>query len=188
MYEQDTEPAPYQLEALRMAGRVGAKPNHMAWLLIVLVPFMMLCYFWAHLHIGYHLGLGSKADPDVTYVCRQASEKLDDRLRTPGDPNWSGVEAIGVGFLVTVLLMCVKLRAPLWPLHPVAFPLAFSWTIDSMLPAIIITWTFKVLLLRYGGLRAHRRALPFFLALLAGTACTSLLQTATLRFLGIEHR
>jgi hypothetical protein len=83
--------------------------------------------------------------------------------------------------------MYVKLRSPLWPLHPLAFPLAFSWTIDSMLPAIFITWVFKVLLLRYGGLRAHRRALPFFLALLAGTACMSLLQTALLRFLGLEH-
>jgi hypothetical protein len=74
------------------------------------------------------------------------------------------------------------------PLHPLAFPLAFSWTIDSMLPAIFITWVFKVLLLRYGGLRAHRRALPFFLALLAGTACISLLRTLLLRFLGLEHR
>jgi len=53
---------------------------------------------------------------------------------------------------------------------------------------VFVTWVFKVLLLRYGGLRAHRRALPFFLGLLAGTAVISLLQTALLRFLGIEHR
>jgi hypothetical protein len=188
MYEQDTQPSPYQLEALRMADRVNARPNHMAWVLAAVIPFIMLTYFWANLHVGYHFGLGAKADSDMTFVCRQGADKLDEWLRTPGGPNWSGVESIGIGFVITALLMYIKLRAPLWPLHPLAFPLAFSWTIDSMLPAIVITWTFKVLLLRYGGLRAHRRALPFFLALLAGTACVSLLATATLRFLGIEHR
>jgi len=30
--------------------------------------------------------------------------------------------------------------------------------------------------LKYGGLRAHRRALPFFLGLIVGTAVISLLQ------------
>jgi len=187
MYEQDQEPAPAQLEALRMADRVNANPSRMAWILVAVIPLMMVSYFWANLHIGYHYGLGSKSDPDMTQVCRQATDKLDDWLRGPGGPNWSGVESIGIGFLITIALMYVKLRSPLWPLHPLAFPLAFSWTIDSMLPAIFITWVFKVLLLRYGGLRAHRRALPFFLALLAGTACMSLLQTALLRFLGLEH-
>lgn len=188
MYEQDTEPAPAQLEALRMASRVNANPSRIAWVLIAVAPLLMLCYFWANLHVGYHVGLGSKADPDMTQVCRQASDKLDDWLRDPGGANWNGFESIGIGFAITIMLMYVKLRAPLWPLHPLAFPLAFSWTIDSMLPAVFVTWVFKVLLLRYGGLRAHRRALPFFLGLLAGTAVISLLQTALLRFLGIEHR
>jgi hypothetical protein len=58
-----------------------------------------------------------------------------------------------------------------------AFPLAFSWTIDAMLPAITITWIAKALLLRYGGLRAHQRALPFFLGLIVGTASVGLVST-----------
>jgi hypothetical protein len=33
------------------------------------------------------------------------------------------------------------------------------------------------LLLRYGGLRAHQRALPFFLGLIVGDACISLVGT-----------
>jgi hypothetical protein len=85
------------------------------------------------------------------------------------------VDAIGIGFAAVLLLMYARLRLPFWPLHPLAFPLAFSWAIDEMLPAVALTWVFKVLLLRYGGLRAHRRALPFFLGLLVGTAITALL-------------
>jgi hypothetical protein len=187
MYEQDTEPAPIQLEALRMAERSAVHPTRLAWIVIAAIPFTILCYFWASLQIGYHLGLGAKAYPDMTFVCRQTSDKLDSWLRDPGGPNWSGVESIGIGFAITVLLMAIKLRFPMWPLHPLAFPLAFSWTIDSMIPAVIVTWLAKALLLRYGGLRAHRRAFPFFLGLIVGSATISFLQLLLFRALGIAR-
>jgi hypothetical protein len=55
-----------------------------------------------------------------------------------------------------------------------------------MTPAIFGTWLFKAVLLRYGGLRAHRRALPFFLGLLAGGATVSLLERVLFAALGIR--
>jgi hypothetical protein len=123
----------------------------------------------------------------MTFVCRQGSDKLDFWLHDPGDANWSGVQAIGLGFAITVLLMMIKLRFPMWPLHPLAFPLAFSWTIDSLLPAVFVTWLAKALLLRYGGLRAHRRAFPFFLGLIVGSGTISFLQLLLFRALGIAR-
>ncbi len=80
--------------------------------------------------------------------------------------------------------MAIKLRFPGWPLHPLAFPLAWNWQIDAMLPAIIVTGVTKLVLLRYGGLRAHRQALPLFLGLIAGAAITGLLQQVVLLFTG----
>jgi len=77
---------------------------------------------------------------------------------------------MGVGFGATALLMALRLRFPFWPLHPVAFPLALDYQIETMLPALAIAWGTKVLLLRYGGLRAYRRSLPLFLGLLVGNA------------------
>jgi hypothetical protein len=187
MYEQDTEPAPIQLEALRMAERTATNPTPLAWIMIAAIPLTMLSYFWASLQIGYHLGLGAKGYQDMTFVCRQGSDKLDFWLHDPGGANWSGVQAIGLGFAITVLLMVIKLRFPLWPLHPLAFPLAFSWTIDSLLPAVFVTWLAKALLLRYGGLRAHRRAFPFFLGLIVGSGTISFLQLLLFRALGIAR-
>jgi hypothetical protein len=96
------------------------------------------------------------------------------------------VQAIGVGFGITAVLMALKLQLPSWPLHPVAFPLAFCYPIDAMLPAIIVSWAAKALLLRYGGLRAHRRALPLFLGLLVGSATTELLRVIVFRALGLD--
>ncbi len=84
---------------------------------------------------------------------------------------------IGIGAAITLALMSLKLRLPAFPLHPMAFPLAFSWTIDAMLPAITLTWIVKALLLHYGGLRADQRALPLFLGLIVGAASAGLVGT-----------
>jgi hypothetical protein len=98
----------------------------------------------------------------------------------------SGTTAIGVGFLFTVALTFLKLRFQWWPLHPVAYPIAPASTIQSMTLAILATWLFKAVLLRYGGLRAHRAALPFFLGLLVGGATIALLQRVLFAALGLR--
>ena len=169
-----------------MAERASINPTSLAAIMMAVVPLTMICYFWASLHIGYELGLGTaKASRSLIFVPREASDKLDAWLRSPAGPNWDGVEAIGAGFGISLMLMTLKLRFPAWPLHPVAFPLAFCYPIDAMLPAIIAAWAIKTLLLRYGGLRAHRRAMPFFLGLLAGSATMSLVQSIVFRVFGI---
>ena len=186
MGEQRPNPTPAQLEGLRMAERASINPTQLAWIMMAVVPLTMVLYFWASIHVGYHLGLGTaNISRETIFVARDTSEKLDSWLRVPVGPNWSGVTAIGVGFGGTLLLMAFKLQFPAWPLHPVAFPLAFGYPIDVMLPAIIAAFLIKVLVLRYGGLRAHRRALPFFLGLLAGSATVGLLQAILFRILGL---
>jgi hypothetical protein len=176
MREQTANPGPAQLEALRMSGPAGANPTRLAWLMMLIVPLGLLVYFWASVHIGYQVGLGTgKVTRSTTFRALETVGTLEEWLNFPAPPNWGGVGAIATGGAVTVALMAIKLRFPPWPLHPVAFPLGFDMTVDDMLPAIFGTWLFKALLLRYGGLRAHRRALPFFLGLITGSGTVSFL-------------
>jgi hypothetical protein len=119
---------------------------------------------------GGHWALGLRASQ-----CTGGT--LEGWLRNLDDPNWGGTSAMGIGFALTALLMLLKLRLPLLPLHPLAFPFSFNWTIDMAMPAIIATWLVKSLLLRYGGLPAHRRALPLFLGLIVGSAVMTLVQS-----------
>ncbi len=187
MGEQRPNPAPAQLEALRMMERASVNPTPLAWLMIGIVPLGMLFYFWANLHFGYQLGLGTaKVSRSMIFVAQESSNKLAEWLRSPGSANWGGVEAIGLGFFGTLALLAVKLQFSWWPLHPVAFPLAFCYPIDSMLPAIVISWTAKTLLLRYGGLHSHRRALPFFLGLIVGSAVMGLIQSLIFQAVGVR--
>ncbi len=46
-----------------------------------------------------------------------------------------------------------------------------------MTPAIFIAWLVKLMLLRYGGLRAHNVAKPLFLGFIVGNAVTGLTWT-----------
>jgi hypothetical protein len=61
-----------------------------------------------------------------------------------------------------------------------------SNTIAGITPALFATWLTKGLLLKYGGLRAHRTALPLFLGLLVGDATVSLLREIIFALLGIR--
>jgi hypothetical protein len=147
----------------------------------------VLCYFWASIHIGYHMGLGTgKTHVWHLAVARWGAQGLDTDLRYPSDINTSGTTAIGFGLVFTLILTFLKLRFQWWPLHPVAYPIAIASTIQSMTLAIFGTWLFKALLMRYGGLRAHRTVLPFFLGLLAGGAAISLLQRMLFMALGLN--
>jgi len=187
LQEQRNNPSPLQLEGLKMAEGGRMERGRLALALAVAAPLAMVCYFWANIHFGYHMGLGT-ADSQAGHisVARWGTLELDESLRYPSDMSRSGTTAIGVGFLFTVALTFLKLRFQWWPLHPVAYPIAPASTIQSMTLAILATWLFKAVLLRYGGLRAHRAALPFFLGLLVGGATIALLQRVLFAALGLR--
>jgi len=187
LQEQRNNPCPLQLEGLKMAEGGRMERPRLAMALAVAAPVTLLCYFWANVHLGYHMGLGTaEAEVSQISVARWGALELDEALRYPSDMNRSGTMAIGFGLVFTLLLTYLKLTFQWWPLHPVAYPIAPASTIQSMTPAIFGTWLFKAVLLRYGGLRAHRRALPFFLGLLAGGATVSLLERVLFAALGIR--
>jgi hypothetical protein len=184
--EQTANPTPTQLEALRMAQVLGVRPRDLALLMVAVVPLGMLSYFWASVHMGSSLGLGSgKVGGGMIFHTRISFSFMEDWLLRPEPPNWNGVGAVGAGFAITALLMALKLSFPAWPLHPVAFPLGLDMTVDDLLPALVIAWTAKSLLMHYGGLRAHRIALPFFLGLISGAGAMSVLRAGLAALTGV---
>ena len=187
LLEQRNSPVPLQLEALKMAEGGRMERRRLAVVLAVMAPLAILCYFWASIKVGYQMGLGTGNTAQwMLSVPRWLIEDMAANLRNETGTNQSASLAMGFGVLVTVALMFLKLNVSWWPLHPVAFPIALSATIQSMTLVIFGTWLFKALLLRYGGLRAHRMVLPFFLGLLAGDATGYTIQRVILAALDIR--
>jgi hypothetical protein len=55
-----------------------------------------------------------------------------------------------------------------WPLHPVAYAISASWSIHLVWMPMLLALIAKTLVLRYGGLRLYRQALPLFFGLILG--------------------
>jgi len=186
--EQRNCPVPLQLEAFRMVPGGRGERRRVA-LALVLTPVLgMLAYFWASIHVGYHVGFANPAIPEYPFLAmaRGNIASFSAALEFPTGTDRYACSAIGLGFALTLLLYWAKLALPWWPLHPVAFPIALSSTIQSMTLAIFATWLLKALLLRYGGLRSHQRVLPLFLGMLAGGALEATLRRVLSLVFGID--
>jgi hypothetical protein len=72
------------------------------------------------------------------------------------------------GFAITMLLAAARTSFVGWPLHPVAYAISASWSIHLVWMPMIIAWVAKFSIMRYGGLRLYRQALPFFFGLILG--------------------
>jgi len=76
---------------------------------------------------------------------------------------------MGVGVGMTLFFRTMRSRFLWWPLHPVGYALGTSeWTVGWLWFSVLIGWFIKSNLLRFGGLKSYRRAVPFFAGLILG--------------------
>jgi hypothetical protein len=55
-----------------------------------------------------------------------------------------------------------------WPLHPLGFVVASSFTMYAVYIAFFIAWLVKLIVLRWGGVSTYRNCVPFFIGLMVG--------------------
>jgi hypothetical protein len=75
---------------------------------------------------------------------------------------------VGVGFAVSMALGWMRLRFISFPFHPLAYALAPCWGVAQLWMPLFIGSTAKFLILRFGGLRLYRQALPFVFGIILG--------------------
>jgi len=186
LQEQRNNPSPFQLEGLKMAEDGRMNRRRLAIVMACVPVAAVASYLLATIFVGYRTGMASgRTDAFLVSIGSWATEELQTALENPSGVDPSKVSAVGVSIVVTAVLYTLKLRFYWWPLHPVAYPIAMSNTIASITPALFATWLTKALLLRYGGLRAHRVALPFFLGLIAGDALKAVVAAVLFDVLGV---
>lgn len=76
---------------------------------------------------------------------------------------------MGIGAFVTLVLHILRIRFLWITLHPAAYALTGStWTLSWLWFSIFLSWLCKRLIIRHGGIKGYRVALPFFMGLLFG--------------------
>ena len=73
---------------------------------------------------------------------------------------------IGIG--ITLGLVTMNRLFVWWPFHPLGYILGGEWMLRYLWFSIFLAWLIKWIILRFGGLDGHRKAVPFFVGITLG--------------------
>lgn len=154
-------PMPYQLEGFKLAEESKTNPKHLVGAMLLVSMLAIWIAFWGFFQEKYRYGFGGSFG-------WEAYRNLERWMFYMPGRDTAATGFMGGGFLLVLVLTFLRRRLLWWPLHPVAYPLASSWTMNWMWFPIFISWLIKKLLLKHGGISAYRKATPFFFGLILG--------------------
>jgi len=167
--ENRPQQMPHQLEAFKMAEQANLSHRRMFVAILIATALGVLVAFWVQLHLYYRLGA------DSGYFGPWAlghGHRWFGWLRDwtyPTEVDRIGLIFTGLGFSGLILLAYLRSRLLWLPLHPLGYVIVGGGELpgDLVVP-LIICLVAKWLILKYGGIRSYRRAVPFFLGLVLG--------------------
>jgi len=154
-------PMPYQLEAFKLADESKTSPKRMTIAILLAMFLGIWVAFWGFLDVYYRQGFGGG-------FAWEAYTNLERWLFYMPPRDNAAIGFMGGGFSLVMILSFLRRRLLWWSLHPVAYPLASSWTMNWMWFPIFISWLIKRVLLKQGGISAYRKATPMFFGLILG--------------------
>ena len=164
-----SHPMPHQIEGFWLAKQTRSDVKRLTFAMMLAVVLGTISAFWILLNIGYHIGMELQSPwPSLTAFGRQPYSRFSNWLEFPSSTDFPASIAMVMGFLVTIFLMLMHTRFLWWPLHPVAFAISGCHGMEVFWSCLFISWLAKWVILKYGGLKVHRRVTPFFIGLILG--------------------
>ena len=155
-------PMPNQLEAMQLGEVARIRPNPLLWILILAFLWGTAAAYWANLHVSFTEGATSKAIGFKQWVGGESFNPLPAQLNPGQKVNAVQTLYMAAGFLIVLFLRGMRSSFLWWPFHPAGYALSVSFAMDYFWFCFFIAWLVKVLIVRYGGMRAYGRAIPFF--------------------------
>nr|WP_309691055.1 DUF6785 family protein [Armatimonas sp.] len=162
-----SHPMPFAIEGLKAAKDVKMSQKVMFWGLVLAGAFGAFAALWAYLHLSYDFGASGKMRGGQGFSA-EGYNRLNGWMTQPQAPNGIANGAMVVGFVFCALLMIARIKFPWWPFHPIGYAISGSWSMNLVWMPLLFAWILKGLILRYGGVRMYRQAMPFFLGLILG--------------------
>ncbi len=181
---------PHQLEAMKLSNS-STEPSrmnnrHLFWVILWATLIGVLSSWWALLSIYYEHGAATgNVNSWRTGMGSTPFNLLSDWIKnkTPFDANRLYGVFGGMGFVA--FLMTMRTKFLWWPFHPVGYVIAETSTMYWLWSPTLLGWLLKMLILRYGGIRAFRAGIPFFIGLILGDYVISCLWALLGLYLGI---
>ena len=155
-------PMPFVLESFKLADRSRIDTKKLWKVMMLAVFFSLIVTFCTFLQLSYKWGgVGAwRGVSAYTVIERWTTRPIEADTRFLG--------AVSVGVIFVLINTVLRLRFLWWPLHPLGYPLAGYYHFDKLWFPFFISWTLKWVILRHGGIKAYRKAFPFFLGLVLG--------------------
>ncbi|MFQ6096463.1 MAG: DUF6785 family protein [Armatimonadota bacterium] len=129
----------------------------------------LLSYGFFVLRMAYqHGGITLSPTWYFMYIDVQLYRGIFAEMVSLSDPSWAARIALIAGAAVMWLLMRMHQTAPWWPVHPLGYLMASGYTSRVTWPGLLIGWSVKSLVNRFGGARWYFAVRPFFVGLLLG--------------------
>jgi hypothetical protein len=165
-------PMPNQLESFKMAQSGRINMDRLIWLTLALSLVAILFTYWANLDITFRAGAEAKAVGFKRWVGAESFDRLNNWLANPISRHETQLGWTLAGSLFVVFLHSMRGAFAWWPFHPAGYALSLSFAMDYFWFAFLASWLLKTILIRYGGMRLHTAAAPFFLGLILGDYVT----------------
>ncbi|MBV9849005.1 MAG: hypothetical protein JO250_04875 [Armatimonadetes bacterium] len=154
----------YQVDGFKMAEAVRLPRRQMAGVIVLAALVGIALAFWIHLTTYYRYGAENIGGGLWgSWVAVPEFEAV--RAVQPPDPVRTA--ATGFGGVLTVLLLLARQAFVHFPLHPLGYAVATAYGTLVWWPFLVV-WVFKAGILRWGGVRLYRRAIPLFLGFALG--------------------
>ena len=165
----DSHPMPHQLEGFKLASTAGIRSRFMLFAILIALFVGILSQFWALISIPYRLGALHEMSRVPVIYGSEPWTQLQKWLTNPLAPDYWAVGFTGIGLLFALFLMLMRMKFFWFPFHPAAYAtVCGSWAVNYIWFSLGVVWVLKLVLLKYGGRNAHRKAMPFFLGLILG--------------------
>jgi hypothetical protein len=160
---------PSQLENLKMGDTMRLEGRSMVWAMLFAILFSTIVAYFILIPIVYQFGGITMNGQRFRQVPTDPFRELTTVLTNPRTPDDVGRWYTGFGFGFTLFLSWMRLHFLWWPFHPLGYAIGFSRrTIDWMWFSIFLGWFLKLVILKTGGMKGYRHALPFFLGMILG--------------------
>lgn len=164
-----SHPMPHQLEAMKIGQDTRMESRRLLFAILVATVVGAVASLWALLDVFYRHGEATAHIMSYsTGIGREAFGRLQGWVDNPQKTDWMALTFTAVGAAVVLLLSAAKARFFWWQFHPIGYALANSYALEYFWSAIFVGWGMKFLIVRYGGVKLYRAAIPFFIGLILG--------------------
>ncbi|MFC1714209.1 DUF6785 family protein [Candidatus Poribacteria bacterium] len=161
-------PMAHQLEGFKMAERTKMDSRRMMLAMAIASIAGTIGGFWIMVHLSYKLGLSVGCHGYTANFGKETFSRLHGWLNNPAYTDYPSLIFMGIGFVFALILMVMRMKFFWWPLHPVGYAISGSWSMNLIWFQMFISSLVKWIILRHGGLKHYRQAIPFFLGLILG--------------------